>query len=162
MTSSFELGTNKHILAIATPHECIPSNSFKKKIRSHVESEELKKVGVNSIEFTPDSLKLGGQNCLVNGIVSPDFSQNPTNPAPVAVGSQPPTNLSRKRTFSALNSNTIPKFGIPINPKVHASQETRRVTAPSAAAGGPPQAAAVEPVASSFSSRYFQKRSSMG
>ena len=30
MTSSFELGTNKHILAIATPHECIPSLSFRK------------------------------------------------------------------------------------------------------------------------------------
>ena len=33
MTSSFEQGTNKHILAIATPHECIPSNYFKKKFR---------------------------------------------------------------------------------------------------------------------------------
>ena len=60
MTSSFQQGTKKHILAIATPHECIPANSFKKKFRSHVESEELMKVGVNSIEFTPDSFKMGG------------------------------------------------------------------------------------------------------
>ena len=77
--------------------------------------------------------------------MTPDFSQNHANPAPVVVGSQPPTNLSRKRPFIALNSTTIPKFGIPINPKVHVSQETRYVTAPSVAARGPPQAAVVEP-----------------
>ena len=60
MTSSFEQGTDRHILAIATPHECIAASSFKKKFRSHVESEELKGVGVNPLDFTPDSLKLGG------------------------------------------------------------------------------------------------------
>ena len=64
MTSSFEQGTDRHILAIATPHECIPASSFKKKFRSHVESEELKKVGVNPLEFTADSLKLGGKTAL--------------------------------------------------------------------------------------------------
>ena len=47
-----------------------------------------------------------------------------------------------------MHSNTIPKFGIPINPKVHVSQETRRVQVPSAAAGGPPRAAAVGPQSS--------------
>ena len=83
MTLSFELGTNKHNLAIAIPHECIPTLAFMKKFKSHVKSEEFQKVGVNSIEFTPDSLKLGGQNCLNNGVVSPDFSQNPTHPAQV-------------------------------------------------------------------------------
>ena len=83
MTSSFEQGTNRHILAIATPHECIPASSFIIKFMLHVESEELKGVRVNPLEFTPDSLKLGGQNCLINGVVRPDFSQNPTNPSPV-------------------------------------------------------------------------------
>ena len=77
--------------------------------------------------------------------MSPDFSQNPTNPAPVAVGSQLPTGLSKKRTVNALDSNTIPKFGIPLNPKVHVSQETRHVQVPSAAVGGPPWAAVVRP-----------------
>ena len=60
MSSSLEKGTDRHILAIATPHECIPASSFKKKFRSHVESEELKKFRVNPLEFTSDSLKLGG------------------------------------------------------------------------------------------------------
>ena len=60
MNSSFELGTNRHILALANPHECIPTASFNKKFKLHVDSEELGKVGVNSLEFTPDSLKMGG------------------------------------------------------------------------------------------------------
>ena len=41
-----------------------------------------------------------------------------------------PTNPSRKRPSSTVNSTEIPEFGIPINPKVHASQGTRCVTAP--------------------------------
>ena len=73
MNSSFELGTNRHILALANPHECIPTASFNKKLKLHVDSEELGKVGVNSLEFTPNSLKIGGQQCLVNGVVYPDF-----------------------------------------------------------------------------------------
>ena len=156
MTSSFEQGTDRHILAIATPHECIPASSFKKKFRSHVESEELKKVGVNPLEFTADSLKLGGQNCLINGVVSPDFSQNPTHPVPVSVGHRPPMGFSRKRTINAVDSNAIPKFGIPFNPKVCVSQETGHVQVPSAAVGGPTQAAAIgiqSPVPAAATSR---------
>ena len=88
---------------------------------------------------------MGGQHCLVNGIFSLDFSQSHANPVPVSVGSCPPTNVSRKRPFTAVNSAPIPQFGVPINPGVPVIQETRDVPVPSAAAGGPPQAAAVEP-----------------
>ena len=45
--------------------------------------------------------------------------------------------------MNAVESNAIPKFGIPFNPKVCVSQETGRVQVPSAAVGGPTQAAAV-------------------
>ena len=75
MNLSFELGTNRHILALASPHECIPTASFIKKFKLHVDSEELGKVGVNSLEFTPDSLKMGRQQCLVNGVVYPNHPQ---------------------------------------------------------------------------------------
>ena len=130
MTSSFELGTNRHILALANPHECIPTASFNKKFKLHVDSEELGKVGVNSLEFTPDSLKMGGQQCLVNSVVYPDFSQICTKPSSVAVGTTSTTNSSRKRPSSTDNSTEIPEFGIPINPKVYASQGTTRITTP--------------------------------
>ena len=60
MSSSFKQGTDRHLLAIATPHKCIPADSFHKKFKSHLESQELRAVGVNTIEFTADSLKLGG------------------------------------------------------------------------------------------------------
>ena len=119
MTSSFELGTNRHILALANPHECIPTASFNKKFKLHVDSEELGKVGVNSLEFTPDSLKMGGQQCLVNGVVYPDFSQICTKPSSVTVETTSTTNSSRKRPSSTENSTEIP-----INPKVQASQGT--------------------------------------
>ena len=122
MTSSFELGTNRHILALADPHECIPTASFNKRFKLHVDSEELGKVGVNSLEYTPDSLKLGGQQCLVNGVVYPNFSQVHTKPSSVRVGATSTTNSSRKRPSSTENSTEIP-----INPKVCASQGTRRV-----------------------------------
>ena len=62
MSSSFELGTNNHVLRVVSPPECIPTLSYKKKFKSHVDSEELKKVGVSSLDFTSDSLKLGGQH----------------------------------------------------------------------------------------------------
>ena len=69
MNSTFELGTNRHILSLIDPVERIPAATFLKKFKQHVGSEDLRKVGVNSLEFTPDSLKLGGQLCLVNGVV---------------------------------------------------------------------------------------------
>ena len=61
MSSSFEQGTDRHILAIATPHACIPADSFRKKFKLHVESEELRAVRVNPMDFTADSLKLGNK-----------------------------------------------------------------------------------------------------
>ena len=60
------------------------------------------------------------------------------------MGARPPTNVSRKRPFTAVSSVPIPKFGVPINPKVPVIQETGSVPVPSVAAGGPPQAATVE------------------
>ena len=41
----------------------------------------MRAVGVNTIEFTSDSFRLGGQKCLVNRVVSPDFSKNSTPPS---------------------------------------------------------------------------------
>ena len=79
MNSTFELGTNRHILSLADPVQGLPLAIFLKKFKRHVDSEDMRKVGVNSLEFTPDSLKLGGQQCLVNGVVYPDFSK----PSPV-------------------------------------------------------------------------------
>ena len=106
MSSSFEQGTERHLLTIAIPHKCLPADSFHKKFRSHLDSKELRAVGVNTIEFTSDSFKLGGQKCLVNGVVSPDFSKNSTYPNPAQVGnSQFPMYSSRKRTFDSANPN---------------------------------------------------------
>ena len=42
-----------------------------------------------------------------------------------------PTHPSRKRPSSTVTSTDISEFGIPINPKVHVSQGTSRVIAPS-------------------------------
>ena len=55
-----------------------------------------------------------------------------------------------------MDSNAIPKFGIPFNPKVCVSQETGHVQVPSAAVGGPTQAAAIgiqSPVPAAATSR---------
>ena len=146
MSSSFEQGTDRHLLAIATPHACIPADSFRKKFKSHLESQELRAVGVNPIEFTADSLKLGGQKCLISGVVSPDFTKNPTHPTPISVGnSQFPTCYSRKRTIHSAYSNSIPKFGAPINPKVSVIQATGKAPkVPAEAVGKAVPSAAVE------------------
>ena len=61
MSSSFEQGTEQHLLTVATPQKCLPADSFRKKFRSHVDFKELKAVGVNPIDYTSDSFKLGGQ-----------------------------------------------------------------------------------------------------
>ena len=122
MNSTFELGTNKHILSLADPVAHIPAATFLKKFKQHVDSEDLRKVGVNPLEFTPDSLKLGGQLCLVNGVVYPDFSK----PSSVLVGSTYPSHPSSKRTSSLVTSAATSELGIPINPKVRVIQETGR------------------------------------
>ena len=75
MNSTFEQGTNRQILSMADPVAPIPTASFLKKFKQHVESDDLRKVGVNPLEFTPDSLQLGGKLCLVNRVVYPDFSK---------------------------------------------------------------------------------------
>ena len=129
MSSSFEQGTEWHLLTVATPQKCLPADSFRKKFRSHVDSKELKAIGVHPIDYTSNSFKLGGQKCLVNGVVSPNFSKNPTHPNPVSVGnSQFPVYSSRKRTFDKANPNTSSKFRTTFNPKVSVIQETRKAS----------------------------------
>ena len=87
MSSSFEQGTERHLLTIATPAKCLPADSYRKKFRSHVDSKELRAFGVNPIEFYSDSFKLGGLKYLgLNRVVSPVFSKNPTHPFPAKVG----------------------------------------------------------------------------
>ena len=49
MNSTFEQGTNRHILALSDPPKCIPTCTFNKKFKLHVSSEDLRKVGVNSM-----------------------------------------------------------------------------------------------------------------
>ena len=77
MDSTFDHGTNSQILTMADPAAPIPTASFLKKFRQHVESDDLQKVGVTRMEFTPDSLQLGGKLCFVNGVVYPDFPNPP-------------------------------------------------------------------------------------
>ena len=79
-------------------------------------------------------------------MVCPDFSKNPTHPTPTSVGnSQFPAGYSRKRTIDSVNSNAIPRFGAPINPKVSVIQATGNAPkVPAAAVGKPVPAAAVE------------------
>ena len=76
-----------------------------------MDSKELKAVRVSSLDFTSDLLKLGGQHCLVNGVVCPDFSQVPNKlvPASHSIGG------SRKRPHSADDPVHLPQFGNPIN-----------------------------------------------
>ena len=71
----------------------------------------MKAVGVSSLDFTSDSLKLGGQHCLVNGVVCPDFSQVPNKLVPVSHS----ISGSRKRPHSVDDSVHLPQFGTPIN-----------------------------------------------
>ena len=74
ISSSFEQGTEWHLLTISTPPKCLPADSYHKKFRSHVDSKELRAVGVNPIDFTSDSFKLVGLKCFgLNRVVSPVF-----------------------------------------------------------------------------------------
>ena len=115
LSLSFESEVTPTRLRLATPEEALPTNSFKRKFKNHVDSAELQKLGVNSLEFTPDSLTLGGKNCLVNGAVIPDFDPNNLTPAAnSSVG-------SLKRPRSAMSSVVLPEFGIPIKRKAPAS-----------------------------------------
>ena len=52
----------QHLLTISTPSKYLPVDSYHKKFRSHVDSKELRAVGVNPIDFTSDSFKLGDSN----------------------------------------------------------------------------------------------------
>ena len=129
MSSSFEQGTERYILTEAIPHKCLPADSFRKKFKSNLDSKEFRALGVSTIEFTSDSFKLGGQKCLVNGMVCPNFSNNSTHPNPAQVGnSQFPMYSSRKRTFDTTNPNTFPSFRAPVNPKVSVIQETGKIS----------------------------------
>ena len=117
-------------------------NTYKKKFKIHVDSEELRVVGVSSLDFTSDSLKLGGQHCLVNGIVCPDFSKVPNNLVPVSMESKPSINVSRKRPFTAVDSVQIPKFGASISHRVPVISVTGCPPPLTAAARGSSQAEA--------------------
>ena len=125
MNSTFELGTNRHILSLADAVAHIPAATFLKKFKQHVDSEDLRKVGVNPLEFTPDSLQLGGKLCLVNRVVYPDFSK----PSSVLVGSTHPSLPPRKRPSSTVTSSATSELGTPITPKVHVIQATDQVHA---------------------------------
>ena len=125
MNPFFEQGTNRHILSMADPVSPIPAASFLKKFKQHVESEDLRKVGVNPLEFTPDSLQLGGKLCLVNGVVYPDFSK----PSSVSAGSTNPSLPPRKRPSSTVTSSATSELGTPITPKVCVIQATDQVHA---------------------------------
>ena len=120
MNSTFEQGTNRQILSMADPVAPIPTASFLKKFKQHVESDDMQKVGVNPLEFTPDSLQLGGKLCLVNGVVYPDFSK----PSLASAGSTNPSLPSRKRPSSTIVSSATPELGTSINPKVCVIQAT--------------------------------------
>ena len=102
MESTFEHGTNNQILTLAEPAAPIPTASFLKKFKQHVESDDLRKVGVTPTTFTPDSLTLGGKLCLVNGVVYPDFN----TPSPAPVGSLNYPFPTRKRISPANVSST--------------------------------------------------------
>ena len=90
-----------------------------------MESDDLQKVGVTPMEFTPDLLQLGGKLCLVNGVVHPDFSK----PSIASAGSKNPSLPSRKRPSSTLGSSGTPELGTSINPKVHVIQATGELPA---------------------------------
>ena len=49
MSSSYEHDTVRPILTIDTPPKCIQADSYRKKLQSHLDSKELKSVGVNSL-----------------------------------------------------------------------------------------------------------------
>ena len=83
-------------------------------------------VGVSSLDFTSDSLKLGGQHCLVNGIVCPDFSQVTNKLVPVSMEPKPSINASRKKPLTADHSVRFPQFGAPINHRVPVIKATGR------------------------------------
>ena len=59
MSSSFEQGLERHLLTISTPAKCLPADSYCKKLQSHLDSKELRAVGVNPIDYSSDSFKLG-------------------------------------------------------------------------------------------------------
>ena len=105
---------------MAIPAEPIPRLSFYRKFRSHVDSQELQAVGVSLLDFTPDSLKLGGNLCLLNGVVCPDFAQTPNKLVPASHSS----GGSLKRPHSAVDSVDLPEFGIPIIRKAPVIQAT--------------------------------------
>ena len=134
---SFEQGSNKSCLRVATPPESIPQLSYHRKFKIHVDSEDMKAVGVSSLDFTSDSLKLGGQHCLVNGVVCPDFSQVPNKLVPVSMEPKPSISVSRKRPHSVDDSVHFPQFGAPINRRVPVIKATG--CPPPLPARGPPR-----------------------
>ena len=118
LSLSFETEVTPTRLRLATPEEALSKLSFTKKFKNHIDSAELQKLGVNSFEFTPDSLALGGKNCLVNGAVIPDFDQFPNDLTPASKSSVG----SLGRPHSTMSTVVLPEFGIPIKRKAPVSQ----------------------------------------
>ena len=80
-SSSYEQGTARHILTITTPPKYFQADSYCKKLQSHLDSKEIKFVGVNSLVFSSDSFKLGGLKAMGPYIVvNPVFFQTKTLP----------------------------------------------------------------------------------
>ena len=48
LQSLFESGTNRHILTITTPIKIVKYDSYRKKLAKHLDSRELKSIGVYS------------------------------------------------------------------------------------------------------------------
>ena len=46
-SSSYEQDTARHILTIATPPKCMQTDSYSKTFQSHLDSKELRSVGVD-------------------------------------------------------------------------------------------------------------------
>ena len=149
-------------MQVATPPKSIPQLSYHRKFKIHVDSEDMKAVGVSSLDFTSDSLKLGGQHCLVNGIVCPDFLQVPNKLVPVSMEPKPSINVSRKRPHSEDDSVQLPQFGAPINHRVPVIKATGRPPPLPAAARGLSQAEVGGGATSSSRCSSFGPRGSAG
>ena len=69
------------ILTLAYPPKCLPRDCFIKKFISHLDSQELRDVGVDNSQFSCDSFRLEGIKFMdQNKAVHPNFNYRP-NPS---------------------------------------------------------------------------------
>ena len=75
LSSNFEKGGELQLLTISIPPKCIPRDIFHKKFNSHIDSQELRNVGVITSQYSQDSFRLGGIKFMdQNKVVRPDFN----------------------------------------------------------------------------------------